>query len=151
MDELTEKQRKIIGLQNETVLAYRCGPGDPYSWILPLAALLSFLLLAWLIAKCRLANLSSTTLLWAISFVPCFVGLLAMLDRLARYFRVIEQSGTEPDPAAVYGGIAFAIEWLSYGMKLAIPGVALQTVASLRRRSKTSTGLVPSPRVRGEG
>lgn len=137
MDELTEKQRRIIELQNETVLAYRCGPGDPYSWILPLAALLSFLLLAWLIAKGRLANSNSTVLIWAITFVPCFVGVLAILDGLARYFRVIEQSGVEPEPTVVYVAIAFAFDWLSYGMKLAIPGFVLMTVASLWRRSPT--------------
>jgi heme exporter protein D len=149
MNELTEKEQRILELKNESVLVCVYGSSGPYFWILPLAALISFLLLAWLISKGRLAN--SPIVTWAVALVPCYVGALAMIDGLARYFRVIEQSGTEPDPAAVCGAIAFAIDWLSYGMKLAIPSVAILTVASLWRRSPALTGLALSPRPRGEG
>ncbi len=51
------------------------------------------------------------------------VGLLGTVDGMIASFRVIEQSGTTPEPAALAGGISTALITTIVGLWLAIPAI----------------------------
>ena len=51
MDELTEKEKRILEQKNETLLQYTCGPASNYDRFLPLVALVSFILVAVVLLK----------------------------------------------------------------------------------------------------
>lgn len=53
------------------------------------------------------------------------VGLLGTVDGMIASFRVIEQSGTTPDPGELAGGISTALITTIVGLFLAIPAIAM--------------------------
>ncbi|MBL9080671.1 MAG: MotA/TolQ/ExbB proton channel family protein [Planctomycetales bacterium] len=53
------------------------------------------------------------------------VGLLGTVDGMIASFRVIEKSGTTPEPAALAGGISTALITTIVGLWLAIPAIAM--------------------------
>ncbi|MGC3967526.1 MAG: MotA/TolQ/ExbB proton channel family protein [Pirellulales bacterium] len=53
------------------------------------------------------------------------VGLLGTVDGMIASFRVIEQSGTTPEPAALAGGISTALITTIVGLWLAIPAIMM--------------------------
>lgn len=58
-----------------------------------------------------------------IGSIAPMVGLLGTVDGMIKSFRVIEQSGTTPDPASLAGGISTALITTIVGLWLAIPAI----------------------------
>lgn len=58
-----------------------------------------------------------------IGSIAPMVGLLGTVDGMIKSFRVIEQSGTTPDPAQLAGGISTALITTIIGLWLAIPAI----------------------------
>jgi biopolymer transport protein ExbB len=58
-----------------------------------------------------------------IGSIAPMVGLLGTVDGMIASFRVIEQSGTTPEPAALAGGISTALITTIVGLWLAIPAI----------------------------
>ncbi len=58
-----------------------------------------------------------------IGSIAPMVGLLGTVDGMISSFRVIEQSGTTPDPAELAGGISTALITTIVGLWLAIPAI----------------------------
>jgi len=59
-----------------------------------------------------------------IGSIAPMVGLLGTVDGMIKSFRVIETSGTTPEPAALAGGISTALITTIVGLWLAIPAIA---------------------------
>lgn len=60
-----------------------------------------------------------------IGSIAPMVGLLGTVDGMIASFRVIEQSGTTPDPASLAGGISTALITTIVGLWLAIPAICM--------------------------
>lgn len=60
-----------------------------------------------------------------IGSIAPMVGLLGTVDGMIASFRVIEQSGTTPDPASLAGGISTALITTIVGLFLAIPCILM--------------------------
>ncbi len=60
-----------------------------------------------------------------IGSIAPMVGLLGTVDGMIASFRVIEQSGTTPEPAALAGGISTALITTIVGLWLAIPAIMM--------------------------
>lgn len=131
MDELTEKEKRILELKNETLLQYTCGPTSDYVWLLPLVALVSFILVAVVLLKGKGTFAAAAIAL--LLPLPIWMGFLAMIDWLIISAGVIEQAGVEPEWSAVFGSLAAAISGLWYGVVLAAPAFAMTTTVVITR------------------
>lgn len=60
-----------------------------------------------------------------IGSIAPMVGLLGTVDGMIQSFRVIEKSGTTPDPAQLAGGISTALITTIVGLWLAIPAICM--------------------------
>ena len=60
-----------------------------------------------------------------IGSIAPMVGLLGTVDGMIASFRVIEKSGTTPDPASLAGGISTALITTIVGLWLAIPAICM--------------------------
>lgn len=147
MDELTEKEKKILELTNESVLHYSCGPTSNYGWLLPLAAFVSFVLVALVLLKGKGALVAAAIAL--LLPLPIWMGFVAMIDGLIVSAGIIEQSGVEPEWAAVFGSFATAIRVLWYGFALALPTFMLTTAVVVARAIRADHRPTAAPAAAG--
>lgn len=131
---MNEKERKLEELKNESILHYDAEGSTGYDVLLILVAVVAFVIVLTLLLQGR--SRTSAIGIFLVAMFPAAVGLLAMVDLIVGGFRVIEQSGTDPNPAVICGSLAYAMDRFSYGIKLSIPSV-LMAIWSMVRSPRT--------------
>jgi hypothetical protein len=105
--------------------------GWRYTMLLPLAALVSFLLILLLILRGR-GSFVSTGLILLVP-LPFLVGIMGYVDGLVASFQVIAMSDTAPKPSQLALGLSMSFVTIFVGILLTIPGYILAVVGTLIR------------------
>jgi MotA/TolQ/ExbB proton channel family protein len=105
--------------------------GVRYTFLLPLAALLAFVLILVLVIRGRgWAAGAAVVLLVPLPFV---VGILGTIDGIMMSYMVIAASDVRPKPAAVAEGVSTALVTALVGLLLMVPGYVLAVGGLLLR------------------
>jgi hypothetical protein len=97
--------------------------GWRYMFFLPLAALVSFVLILVLVLRGRGSTLSAALVL--LVPLPFLVGILGYVDGLVASLQVIAMSDTAPKPSQLAEGMSMAFVTIWIGMLLSIPSLLL--------------------------
>lgn len=123
MDMVPAPQSKLKWLFNAL--------GVEYSLLLPLAALLAFVLTLILVIRGR-GPLATAALVFAVP-LPFMVGVYGFFDGMVASFIVIAQSTVSPKPSEYAAGISTALVTPLVGMFLMAPSYLLALFGSLIR------------------
>lgn len=113
--------------------------GPAYTFLLPLAALLSFILVLVLVFRGH-GPMAAVSLILIIH-VPLFIGIFAALQGAMASYTVIAVSAVAPKPAEVAEGISTALVAPLVGMLLMAPSYMTAAIGSFIRSlaSKATT------------
>src|SRR5688572_7241965 len=128
-EELPRQQSYLMFLIN--ALGWR------YTFLLPLAALVSVILVLVLITRGKGSSLPAALIL--IVPLPFLVGIMGVIDGMLASFQVIAASDTSPKPSEWAMGIAMSLMTAWVGILLSIPGFLL-AVGGTFIRSLTEGG-----------
>ena len=105
--------------------------GWRYMFLLPLAAIVSFVLILVLVLRGKGSTLSAALVL--LVPLPFLVGILGYVDGLVASLQVIAMSDTAPKPSQLAQGMSMAFVTIWIGMLLSIPGLLLAIGGSFVR------------------
>jgi len=105
--------------------------GLRYTFLLPLAALVSFVLVLILVLRGR-GNWVSAALVLIVP-LPFYVGIMGVIDGMIASFQVIAMSDTAPKPSALAEGISMSLVTAMVGLCLSVPGYLLAVAGSFVR------------------
>ena len=97
--------------------------GWRYTFLLPLAALASFVLILALVLRGKGSTLSAALVL--LVPLPFLVGILGYVDGIVASLQVIAMSDTAPKASQLAEGMSMAFVTIWIGMLLSIPGLLL--------------------------
>ena len=121
--------------------------GWKYTLLLPLAALVSFVLTAALVMAGK-GRTTGAALVFIVP-LPLVIGLFGTLEGAVSSFMVIAMSDTAPKPAMIAEGISTSLVTPMVGMLLMAPSYLLAvvglTVRALKGDPKSSPPVYPSP------
>lgn len=100
--------------------------GIRYTFLLPLAGLIAFVVVLFLVLKGKGHALPVALLL--IVPLPVLVGFVGVIDGMMASFMVIASSDTSPKPSAVAEGISMSLVTAWIGILLAVPSYLLATI-----------------------
>jgi hypothetical protein len=100
--------------------------GIRYTFLLPLAGLIAFVVVLFLVLKGKGHALPAALML--IVPLPVLVGFVGVIDGMMASFTVIAMSDTAPKPSAMAEGVAMSLVTAWVGMLLAIPSYLLATI-----------------------
>jgi hypothetical protein len=105
--------------------------GIRYSFLLPLAALVSFVLVLIVVLRGKGSWMSAALVL--LVPLPFYVGILGVIDGMLASLQVIAMSDTSPKPSALAEGISMSLVTALVGLWLSVPGYLLAVVGSIVR------------------
>ena len=105
--------------------------GWRYTFLLPLAALVSFVLILVLALRGKGSAVPAALVL--LVPLPIIVGIFGVVDGMLASFQVIAMSNTAPRPAEYAHGISMSLMTLFVGILLAVPGYVLAVCATFVR------------------
>ena len=117
--------------------------GWRYTFLLPLVALVSFVLILVLVLRGRGSVLSAALVL--LVPLPFLVGMLGYVDGLVASLQVIAMSDTAPKPSQLAQGMSMAFVTILIGMLLTIPGLLLAIGGTFVRSLIGDSPPLPSP------
>jgi hypothetical protein len=122
----------IDGPQQQSYLLFIINAlGWRYTFLLPLAALVSFALILLLVLRGRGTSLSAGLIL--LVPLPFLVGIMGFVDGLVASFQVIAMSDTAPKPSALATGLSMSFVTIWIGILLTIPGYLLAVIGTIVR------------------
>lgn len=105
--------------------------GMRYTILLPLAALVSFVLVLVVVLRGR--GHWATAALVLLVPLPFYVGIMGVIDGMIASFQAIAMSDTAPKPSAMAQGVSMALISAMVGLFLSVPGYLLAVVGSFVR------------------
>lgn len=105
--------------------------GVRFAFLLPAAALLSFVLVLLVLLKGKDRTIGPCLVL--IVPLPFLVGIYALFDGLVASFQVISASQLAPKPTEIYEGLAMSFVAPYLGMFLTLPGYCAAVIGLLIR------------------
>jgi len=105
--------------------------GWRYTFLLPLAALVSFVLILVLVLRGKGSAVPAALVL--LVPIPILVGIMGVVDGMLASFQVIAMSDTAPKPSEYAQGICMSLTTLCVGLVLAVPGYVLAVLGTLFR------------------
>jgi hypothetical protein len=105
--------------------------GFLYCVLLPLSALVSFILVVVAVARWRGA--ASVAVLMFAAPMPVYLGLYATVSGLLASYQVIMYTTTQPRPSEMAQGIGMSLVSFWIGMFLSVPGFFVALIGSLVR------------------
>lgn len=127
-----EKEARFEALMNESLLQYYyrcCGP--TYSIMIPLLAFIAFVLVVLILAKGKGPTVGPALVLTAP--MAAYFGLYGTIGGLLATARIVEQSGTDPDPWMLWSGVGSSLVTFMLGMMLSIPAFLTAVVGAVLR------------------
>lgn len=105
--------------------------GMRYTFLLPLAALVSFVLVLVVVLRGR-GNWVTAVLVLLVP-LPFYVGIMGVIDGMIASFQVIAMSDVQPKPSELAQGVAMSLVTAMVGLWLSVPGYFLAVVGSFVR------------------
>lgn len=105
--------------------------GVRYTLLLPLAALVSFVLVLVLVLRGKGPWLSAAIVL--LVPLPLYVGILGLVDGLMSSFQVVAMSESNPRPSDLAQGVGMSLVSVLVGINLSIPGYLLAVIGTIIR------------------
>lgn len=105
--------------------------GFRYTFLLPLAALVSFVLV--LVVVLRGKGNWVTAVLVLLVPLPFYVGILGVIEGMMASFQEIAMTEMAPKPSALAEGVAMSLVTAMVGLWLSVPGYLLAVVGSFVR------------------